>query len=386
MTQGTLPQSSEVATDSLTAPAEDASTGAPLRVLHVESGHEWRYTRNQVSLLVEGLSHCSRVQQAVAGLARSRLTVEIERMGIPVIALPWAVGSDPRALRTLAREARRGWDIFHAHDSHALRLLIYLGALEGSAGRIVASHRVPGRPRSAWKWKRADLVLSTSQSKRDSLLDAGIERGRVLVVPNGVDDSDFEPMRPGGLREASGAGPEHFLIGSLAALAKDRDHATLVRAAALVTARYPAARFALFGEGGQRRGLENLIDSLDLGGKVCLPGYIEGARYSLADLDLFVMPSLGEEMSTGCLEAMWAGLPVVMTSEGDGRLRAEGIEPVRSRDHAEMARVIGRFIEEPGYRQGMAHRSKRGAAAHGAGRMVRLTVGAYDTALTAPKR
>ena len=84
---------------------------APVRVLHVESGQEWRATRDQVRLLVEALIEVPGIRQAVATLEGSRLAIEAESLGIPVIPLPWSTASDPRALRTLARVAETGWDV-----------------------------------------------------------------------------------------------------------------------------------------------------------------------------------------------------------------------------------------------------------------------------------
>ena len=299
-------------------------------------------------------------------------------IGIPVISLPWSVGADPRALRTLARHARRRWDVVHVHDTHALRLMTYLAALEGSGSRIIATRRSVAPARSAWKWRRAHLVLAVSESARDSLIAAGVERGRIYVVPEGVDAEGLESQNSRVLRDAAGAKADHFLIASLAALGPDRDHATLIRAASLVVRKYPNARFAIFGDGRDRSRLESLIDKLDLEGWVCLPGFVDGARSSLADMDLFVMPSLREELSTGCLEAMWAGVPVIMPANGDGRLRAEGIEPVRSGDHVAMAEAIGRFVDEPDLREQASERASAYARAHGADVMVEATLKAYE--------
>jgi len=299
-------------------------------------------------------------------------------MGIPVIPLPWSVGADPRALRTLARHARRRWDVVHVHDTHALRLMTYLAALEGSGSRIVATRRTVAPTRSAWKWRRAHLILAVSESARDALIAGGVERGRISVVPEGVDAEGLEAQGSTVLRDAAGAKPDHFLVASLAALGPDRDHATLMRAASLVVKKYPNARFAIFGDGPERGRLESLIDKLDLEGWVCLPGFVEGARSSLANMDLFVMPSLREELSTGCLEAMWAGVPVVMPAAADGRLRAEGIEPVRRGDAAAMAEAIGRFIDEPDHRAQASERARAYARAHRAEAMVDATLEAYE--------
>lgn len=361
-------------------------TRPPLRVLHVESGHEWRLTRNQVRLLVDGLRRIPHVEQTVATLERSRLERAARDAGVPVISLPWSVGADPRALRTLARHARRRWDVVHAHDTHALRLITYLAALEGSQSGIVASRRTVERPRSAWKWQRAHLVLAVSESARDSLIDAGVARARIRIVREGVEAEGLESQKPGGLRRMAGARPDHFVIASLAALGPDRDHGTLIRAAALVANRYPDARFVILGQGPERGRLEGLIDALDLEGRVCLPGFVDAARSSLADIDLFVMPSLREELSTGCLEAMWLGIPVVMTADGDGRLKAEGIEPVRRGDHAALAAAIGRFIDDPEYRAMAGEKARKYAQAHGAVEMVRATLEAYEAVTPGNRR
>lgn len=360
-------------------------TRPPLRVLHVDSGHDWRLTRDQVSLLADGLRRFPYVHQTVATLERSRLERAARDMGIHVISLPWAVGTDPRALRTLARHMRRRWEVVHAHDTHSLRLLTYLIALEGSQSSIVATRRTVVPLRSGWKWRRAHLVLALSESAREALIAGGVERTRIKVIPEGLDSDGLEPQRPGILRNVAGALPQHFLVGSLAAMGSDRDHATLIRAAALVVKKHTNVRFAIFGDGPERGRLENLIDVLGMEGWVCLPGFVENARRSLSDLNLLVMPSLQEELSTGCLEAMWLGVPVVMTAAGDGRLRAEGIEPVRRGDHAELAEVIGRFIDDRDRRESTGSLARDYARAHGADVMVRSTLDAYE-AVARPSR
>jgi glycosyltransferase involved in cell wall biosynthesis len=326
------------------------------------------------------------VQQTVATLERSRLERAARDMGVPVIPLPWSVGTDPRALRTLARHSRRRWDVVHAHDTHALRLMTYLAALEGSQSGIVATRRTVKRARSPWKWRRADVILAVSESARASLVAAGVERARIRVVPEGVDAEGLGSREPGTLRRAVGALPDHFVVASLAALGPDRDHATLLRAASLVVNKYPNARFAILGDGPERGRLENMIDALGLEGWLCLPGFLGDARASITDIDLLVMPSLREEMSTGCLEAMWMGIPVVMTAEGNGRLRSEGIEPVRRGDHAELAETIGRFIEDSEHRALAGERARQYARAHGAQEMVRATLEVYESVSLSKRR
>jgi glycosyltransferase involved in cell wall biosynthesis len=357
---------------------------APIRVLHVESGQEWRATRDQVRLLVEALIEEPGIRQAVATLEGSRLAVEAEGLGIPVIPLPWSTASDPRALRTLARVAETGWEVLHAHDAQALRILLYISALGGASSKIIASRRISGPPASRWKWRRANVVLAVSEAGRANLLATGVEPGRVVVVPNGIDIREIHPQQPGLLRQRVGAGDDHLLVGSFAALEPDRDHETLLRAAAEVVARFPSARFALLGDGSERPRLEGLIERLGLAGRVCLPGYVPDARSSMCDFDIFVLPARSGEMASSALEALAAGVPLILPHSPDPRLRGDvGMEFFDAGDPGSLARTLLGLLENPDRRREAAISAMRFAEDYGLDAMVRGTLRAYETVVGA---
>ncbi|MGW8282954.1 MAG: glycosyltransferase [Gemmatimonadota bacterium] len=351
----------------------------PLRVLHVESGHEWRATRDQVRLLVEAFIEVPGIRQAVATLEGSRLAVEVANLGIPVISLPWSTASDPRTLRTLARVADTGWDVLHAHDAQALRILLYISALEGSTSPIVASRRISGPPDSIWKWRRASVVLAVSETGRQNLIAAGVEPGRVVVVPNGINMRELMVQRPGHIRELVGAADQHLLVGSFAALEPDRDHVTLLRAAAIAIARQPEVRFAVLGDGSERSKLEGLIERLGLAGKVCLPGYVPDARHSMCDFDVFVLPAKTGEMASSALEALAAGVPLVMPHAIDHRFRDEdGIAAAQAGDPQAFADAILGLLGDPERRKKVGEAARSLAEAHGLAGMVNGTLRAYE--------
>lgn len=352
----------------------------PLRVLHVDSGQEWQSVRDQVRLLVDGLRSQPGIRQAVATLAPSRLATECEGLGVPLIPLPRTVGSDPRTLQALARYVRGTWDVFHAHDGTALTMLIYIHALDGSNTPLVASRRYSSVPRHPGRWRRAALVLAASRSARDGLVRAGVEPGRIVVVPNGIDAETVVEEETGALREAIGARPEHRLVGSFTALTRHRDHTTMLQAAKLLESRCPDVRFAVLGRGPERIGIEDLVERYDLGGRVCLPGYLPDARRYMGDLDVFVMPAFDEEMTSACLEAMVAGVPVVMPSRsngGDGDGDAPGPVHVRAEDPPALADAVARLVEDPGFRRRAVERGRAFAARHGGSALVARTVSAY---------
>ena len=107
-----------------------------------------------------------------------------------------------------------------------------------------------------------------------------------------------------------GGVPLAVAVGRLIA---QKDHATLLRAFALVRERMPDARLAILGVGaarGARRGRSSR--ELGLEAAVSLPGRTE-IRDWLERADVFVHTSRWEGFGIVLLEAMLAGLPVVAT-------------------------------------------------------------------------
>ena len=352
-----------------------------IHVLHVDSGQEWQSVRDQVRLLVQGLRERPEVRQAVATHERSRLAAECVELGIPVIPLPWFSDTDPLALRDLARHARDAWDVYHTHDATALALMLYIQALVGSDAAVVASRRFSAPPRSVARWHRADVVLAVSGPARDALVDRGVDRRRVHVVPNCVVAEEPADVVDGALRSAVGAQPEHRLIASFTGLNPHRDHATLIRAIDLLRQRAPAARFVVLGRGGERRFLEDLVEEHDLDGRICLPGFLPDARKYMGELDVFVMPSLREEVTSACLEAMVAGVPVVMpASDRSAGAEEAPWEAVPPRDPEALAAAIERLLRDGRHRDALVRRGRAFALRHGPPALVRRTLSAYRVA------
>jgi len=349
----------------------------PLRVLHVDSGQEWEAVRDQARLLVQGLRDEPGVRQEVATHPSSRLAAECRALGIPVIPLAWTAGNDPRPLRQLARYAREDWDILHAHDKTALALVLYVQALVGSDASLVASRRHSAPPNATGRWHRADIVLAVSDPARDSLILSGIERRRVVVVPNCVLVEEFADVPEGILRQAVGAQPGDELVASFTGLRPHRDHETLIRAAVLLKERRPRAKFVILGKGPEREHLEDLVEQAGLGGTVCLPGHLADARQYMRELSVFVMPSREPELTSACLEAMAAGVPVVMPARRGSRRVPQAMAAVTASDPAALADTLERLLGDEEYRRSVIREGREYAMRFGPPALVRRTLEAY---------
>lgn len=351
--------------------------GGTLRVLHVDAAREWRGGQNQLRLLARELARRPGVVQAVAAGRGTRLLREAEALGVATRPLAWDAALDPRAVAGLGRRLR-GWDVVHAHSSHALQAALLALALTGARARLVAARRLDFPLRSPAVWRRADLVAAVSGAVRRVLVDGGLAPARVRVIHDGIDPDELRPQRPGRLREAAGVAEDVPLVGAVGALVGHKDHATFVRAAARVARRRPGVHFVVAGEGPRRGEVERLRSALGLEGRLHLPGHVPDVARSLVDLDVFVMSSREEGLGTAVLEALAAGVPVAVTRAGGlAEVAGDGLPSAPPQDPPALAREVLRLLEDDGARAEALRAGRRRLRAFTAGAMARRTLSAY---------
>lgn len=360
-------------------------TSPRLSVLHVDSGREYRGGQNQLRLLLGGLARRRLVRQALLTRRNSRLAAEAAGLGLPIFPVQWRGAVDGEAVASLVRRSASDWDLVHAHDGHAVQSVLLARGLAGGRSPVVAARRVDFPPRKPAVWQRADLVIAVSARIRDVLVDHGIDRSRIEVVHSGIDPAELEPAA-GVLRAAAGVPSGDLLVAAVGALVPHKDHATFVRAAALVAPRHPNVRFAVFGEGSERKRLSQLIDDEGLGDRFRLAGEVPGAARSLDDIDVFVMPSREEGLGTACIEAMHAARPVVATRAGGiAELAVDGsFEPVEPGNPAALATEIDRLVASPEAREAAGRAAQAGAGRFTADAMVAGTLRCYRALVRRP--
>ncbi len=135
-------------------------------------------------------------------------------------------------------------------------------------------------------------------------------RKRAMVIPNAVEVPG--PVDRAAVRAKFGIGPDEFVALAVGALTDQKNHEVLVRALAGV----PGATLVLAGEGPHAEMLaalasEHAVDLRMLGH--IAPADVFGL-YGAADL--YVMPSRAEGRSLALLDAVSAGLPVLLSDIG----------------------------------------------------------------------
>jgi len=290
----------------------------------------------------------------------------------------WDAAFDPRPVLRIRREIRSGWDLIHVHDSHGLQASLAARMLAGFHVPIVASRRVAIPMRSPSTWKRAEAIIAVSESVRSVLRSQGIDASRIRVIHSGVSLTELADPLPGRLRESASNDPGAPFVGAVGALTPEKGHAWLLRSAALTARAFPAARFAVFGVGPERSSLLRLAASLGIADRIVFPGRIEQIGRSLADLDLFVMPSLSEGLGTAAVEAMLAGCPVVLSGAGGlADLAGDEIPTVPPGDVEALAGEMTRLLSDRAARSLLGERASARGAQFTVERMMRATLDLY---------
>lgn len=258
----------------------------------------------------------------------------LEEEGIEILDYPFRGFLRPSGVGhvlALAREIRRrGVDLVHCHDFYSNLFGTVAGRLSATGCRVVTARREFGILRSALQLRAqrlmyalSDLTVVNSEVLGDHLRsEERVPSGRIRVVPNGIDSGAFSPGEPpaGLLRELElpdGA----FVVGIVARLGEEKDHATLLRAVARLRSSRPEPplRLLVVGDGPLRSGLEALARDLGIADVVQFPGSRPDVPDLLRAMDVFVLPSLSEGFPNALLEAMATGLPVVASAVGGSR-------------------------------------------------------------------
>lgn len=361
-----------------------------MRILHIDTATEWRGGQNQIVLTAEGqiaLGH----EVLVFANAKGELAARATQAAVPVHHAE--VGRGDLSWRTVsaihAAVSAFGPDVIHVHESHGLPGAIFAAGRGSRRPRLVASRRVdfPLRLGSRLKYGRMDRVLAVSRAVCDVLVKSGLPESKVALVHEGVKD---RPAQPGG-REALvalGVPTDSPVVGNVAQLVDHKDHATLLRAAAIVLAEKPECRFVICGEGPLRQDLGALARSLGISERVIFAGFRGDLDALIPCFDIFCLSSHLEGLGTSVLDAMCFSRPVVATRAGgipDAVIEGETGRLPSPRDPAGLARALLETLDSD------ANRARYGAAGRQrflkeftSAAMTEATIASYGGALNGP--
>ena len=341
-----------------------------VRVLHFVTGG-FSGGATQVAIQLVNAARESAAIEPLLVLRRKRRTppariAELEQAGVPLrVVAGWSHAATIAALVKVCREFRPDVLVAHGFSEHLWGR--YAGLLAKVPHLVHVEHNTRERytrwrlAQTRWLAKRTDRIVGCSEGVRRVLLEMGMPPARPIAIPNGV------RLQPFADAEAQPFAQRIPGIVMVARFSRQKDHATLLRAVALLRERglAPPLLFAGGGKDLHRRPLEKLADELGIAAQVQFLGVVRDVPQRLMAHQLCVLSTHYEGMPLALLEGMAAGCAVVGSAvPGVREVLDDGVDGllVAEADAPALADALERVLRDPPFGARLAAAARRAAA------------------------
>jgi phosphatidylinositol alpha-1,6-mannosyltransferase len=159
-------------------------------------------------------------------------------------------------------------------------------------------------------WLGAEAVVAKCQEESTWIREID-KKVKVTIIPNGVDAELFKPIGTKPLE-----GPLRILC--VARLIRRKGQKYLIEAVKRLIDEDVDVVLELVGTGDEEDNYRSLVRDLGIANRVKFSGYVPREQIAghYMRSDVFALPSFNEGMSVAALEAVAAGLPLIMTRTG----------------------------------------------------------------------
>jgi glycosyltransferase involved in cell wall biosynthesis len=341
------------------------SGSGPIRVTYFVEGDVFGGVERHLLHVLDELDR-ERFEPIVLGAVAEELLRELEIRSIPSVPLP----------RVRSKANVRGWirvaravnqsrpDVFHAMlaQSYGAQYALVAAIVRSTRAVVVTAHLpTPSDNRRQNLLRRlllrgVDLQIIPSEWTQVELRRLGQLHVRFAVVSNGIALPPL-PTRDEA-RRALGIPATATVVGGCMRLVDWKRPDLVVEAARL----FPGAVVVLLGDGPEKEHLQSMTGGVDLR----LPGFQTDAVNLLPAFDVFVHPCPSDNQPLAVLEAMGAGIPVVVADTGGSALMVDdGRTGLKAPATAEgMAGAVGRLLADRELRKTLADGGQAEVNAH----------------------
>jgi glycosyltransferase involved in cell wall biosynthesis len=226
------------------------------------------------------------------------------------------------------------FDIVHLHEYRTIHNVAvrryarkfgipYIVQAHGAIPRVSVKQRLKQLYDNTWGYKilrDASGVIALTETEAEKYRSMGVEEGKIIIVPNGVNPLEFENLPPGqGFKKQYGIEENEKIILYLGRIHETKGIELLVNAFASLSGEIDGVKLVIVGpDDGYRDELTGLARSLGISHKIIYTGPVYGADRlgAYASASVFVTPSfLGFPVTF--VEACACGTPVITTDNGD---------------------------------------------------------------------
>jgi glycosyltransferase involved in cell wall biosynthesis len=218
-------------------------------------------------------------------------------------------------------------DVIHCHDfkSNFYGLLSTLGT---SVRRVTTSHgsTLNGMLKyyslidTYFTLRFYHKVITVSEKLTEYYHKRGFQKNKITEVINGIDTSYYlakiQEMKNSPEISELQLPEKRLVLGTIGRLFPEKGIDFLVKSFQRLRNEFPNLYLLVVGDGPERKNLEKLVDSLNLGVHVLFTGVLNNVIPALQQMDIFVMPSLREGFPNVILEAAFFEKRIVTTNVG----------------------------------------------------------------------
>lgn len=297
-----------------------------------------------------------------------------------------ATGYARAALRNL--DQFDGFDLIHAHDwltfeaALAIKratgkpLVVHIHSTEHDrAGHLGVTPAIAELEHLGMQM--ADRIIAVSHYTKHCLIrDYAQPAAKIDVVYNGHHR----------LASRAHAPPPDGSIAFIGRITQQKGPEAFVEAAVLIHERMPDARFVMAGDGNMLAQMRSLVRALGLSDAFSFPGFVDRneVKRLLAHSRVLVMPSLSEPFGLAALEAIEAGVPVVLSRNCGLAERIPSARCVDPEDIESIAEATCMLLDDPALARACAEAALREAAELGWDKSTAALLDVYAAVLGQP--
>ncbi len=205
------------------------------------------------------------------------------------------------------------------------------------------------------------LIVVSKIDKDKGLSNSIGGHDKYTLIKYGINHAQYgESNSRDQARKILGLAESELAIGMIACFKPQKAPLDFIKLAQGLTGVLPKAKFILIGDGPLRGKITRLIKRLNIREKFVLTGWRRDIPRILPALDIFVLTSLWEGLPITVLEAMLAGVPVVVTDTGGiGEVISDSINGylVRPSDTRALHEKVLRLAQDADLRKNFIQRS-----------------------------
>ena len=164
-------------------------------------------------------------------------------------------------------------------------------------------------------------IITVSKAVERDLAKQGIEKDKLLTIPNCVEEAESLVKRDRKVLQPFGINENDKVVGIVGRVVPLKGHDDFIACAKILSASHPGIKFMVVGgdiaHGG--RYLDSLKEKVKrdrLEGHVIFTGFLKKIREIMVNMDILALPSWEEPFGLVILEAMASGVPVIAANSG----------------------------------------------------------------------